>query len=121
MNKICLSSRDELLIIDLDKVAFFKANGNYTELSYMTGQKVMMSLGLAKAEELIKKSLPKENPSSFVKLGRSIIINEKFLTHISTLKQKVILSDGGDLSYSISIPKQLLRKYKELINKKFNQ
>lgn len=121
MTKVCLSSRDELLIIDLDKVAFFSANGNYTELTYMTGQKVMMSLGLSKVEELIKRSMPKEIPSTFVKLGRSVIVNERYLTHISTLKQKVILSDGGDLSYSISIPKQLLKKYKELISNKYNQ
>ena len=121
MTKICLSSRDELLIIDLEKVAFFSANGNYTELTYMSGQKIMMSLGLSKVEDLIRKSLPKDMQSTFVKLGRSIIINEKYLTHISTLKQKVILSDGGELSYNIAIPKQLLKKYKELINNKFNK
>ena len=34
MAKLCLNSRDELLFLDLDKIAFFKANGNYTNITY---------------------------------------------------------------------------------------
>ena len=37
MKKVCINTRDELLIIDLDRVAFFQANGNYTRLTYISG------------------------------------------------------------------------------------
>lgn len=120
MAKICLNTRDEMLIIDLDKIAFFQANGNYTELTYIEGQKLMLSLGLSKVEEYIKKILPVDRPSPFIRLGRSLIINQRFLYSINTLKQKLILSDCANHTYILSISKNLLRTYKEIMSIKYS-
>ncbi|MCM1142287.1 MAG: LytTR family transcriptional regulator DNA-binding domain-containing protein [Muribaculum sp.] len=116
MYKLCLNSRDELLIINLEKIAYFQANGNYTHLNYIEGEKHLLTIGLSKVEEYIRKTWPKEKPSPFIRLGRSLIINQSFLSEISVLKQKVILSDCGSHSYSLSVPKPLLKEYKEIIN-----
>ena len=116
MYKLCLNSRDELLIINLEKIAFFQANGNYTHLNYMEGETHLLTIGLSKVEDIIRKSWPKGKPSPFIRLGRSLIINQAFLSEISVLKQKVVLSDCGSHSYSISVPKPLLKEYKEKIN-----
>lgn len=115
MYKLCINSRDELLIIDLEKVAFFQANGNYTYLNYIMGKPQLMTIGLSKIEEYIRMTWSKEKPSPFVRLGRSLIINQSFLSEISVLKQKIILSDRGEHSYSLSVPKPLLKEYKEKI------
>ncbi|OKY98576.1 MAG: hypothetical protein BHV67_05510 [Bacteroidales bacterium 43_36] len=116
MYKLCLNSRDELLIIDLEKVAFFQANGNYTALNYISGDTHLLTTGLSKVEEYIRMTWPKDNPSPFVRLGRSLIINQSFLSGISVLKQKLTLSDRNGHSYSLSVPKPLLKEYKERIN-----
>lgn len=116
MQKLCLNSRDELVIINLEKVAFLQANGNYTHFVYMEGQKTMVSLGLSKVEEYLRKALPKDQPCTFVRMGRSLIINPKYLCHISLLKQRIILSDGGKHAYSLTVPKILLKQYKEQIS-----
>lgn len=116
MYKLCLNSRDELLIIDLEKVAFFQANGNYTALNYISGDAHLLTTGLSKVEEYIRMTWPKDNPSPFVRLGRSLIINQSFLSGISVLKQKLTLSDRNGHSYSLSVPKPLLKEYKERIN-----
>jgi len=116
MYKLCLNSRDELLIINLEKIAFFQANGNYTHLNYIGGETHLLTIGLSKVEEYIRKTWPKVNPSPFVRLGRSLIINQTFLSEISILKQRLTLSDCEAHSYSLNVPKPLLKSYKENIN-----
>lgn len=116
MYKLCLNSRDELIIINLVKIAFFQANGNYTHLCYIDGETHLLTIGLSKVEEFIRKTWPKVMPSPFVRLGRSLIINQTFLSEISVLRQKLTLSDNEGHSYSLSVPKPLLKEYKEKIN-----
>ena len=121
MYKLCLNSRDELLIIDLQKIAFFQANGNYTHLNYISGDSHLVTLGLSKVEEYIRMSWPKDVPSPFVRLGRSLIINQSFLSEISILKQKVTLSDNNGKLYSLNVPKPLIKEYKEKINQLYRR
>lgn len=116
MYKLCLNSRDELIIIDLEKIAFFQANGNYTHLKYIQGETHLLSIGLSKVEEYIRMTWPKDKPSPFIRLGRSLIINQSYLSEISVLKQKLTLSDRGTNSYTLSVSKPLLKEYKERIN-----
>lgn len=120
MAKFCLNTRDEMLIIDLDKIAFFQANGNYTELTYIEGQKQMLTLGLSKVEEYIKRILPADKPSSFIRIGRSLIINQRYLYSINTLRQKLILSDCANHTYILSVSKTLLKAYKEIMSKRYS-
>lgn len=126
MNKLLLNSRDELLILSLDKVAFMRADGNYTEVYYMEGQKMVVSLGLSKLEQLVKQVSDVSRVAKFVRLGRSLIINQSYLVSVSVAKQKIVLSDLGKNLFSLSIPKTLAKQYKEHLNgaattKKINQ
>lgn len=116
MYKLCLNTRDELLIIDLSKIAYFQANGNYTVLQYIGGIKQLVTIGISKVEEAIRITWPKENPSPFVRLGRSLIINQSFLTGISLAKQKITLSDFGTNTCSVIVPKPVLKEYKTRIH-----
>ena len=79
MYKLCLNSRDELLIIDLEKIAYFQANGNYTHLNYIAGETHLLTVGLSKVEEFIRGTWPKDRPSPFVRLGRSLIVNQTYI------------------------------------------
>ena len=116
MHKLCLNSRDQLLIIDLGKVAYFQANGNYTKMTYIGGVSHLLSIGLTKVEAYVRQSWPKDIGSPFIRLGRSLIINQSYLIEINVLRQRIILSDRGEHSYALAISKPLLKKYKENIN-----
>lgn len=116
MYKLCLNSRDELLIIPLEKVAYFKANGNYTELCYIKGDTNLLTMGISKIEEFIRRSVPADKPSPFIRLGRSLIINQNYLAEISVLRQKIKLSDREGSSHELTVPKPLLKEYKEKIH-----
>lgn len=107
MKKVCINTRDELLIIDLDRVAFFQANGNYTRLTYISGHALTLNTGLSGVEKILSAALPK-GATMFLRLGRSLIINQTFLSNINVLKQYVTLSDLESHHFKLSVPKALL-------------
>ena len=119
MLKLCINSRDELFVLDLDKVAYIQASGNYSRIVYIGGMQMMKTLGLSKLEGMIKMIVPKDRRSPFVRLGRSLLVNQTYLTHINVLKQRLTLSDNQEHSYVLDVPKALLKAYKDLIRKSF--
>ena len=119
MLKLCINSRDELFVLDLDKVAYIQASGNYSRIVYIGGMQMMITLGLSKLEGMIKMIGPKDRRSPFVRLGRSLLVNQTYLTHINVLKQRLTLSDNQEHSYVLDVPKALLKAYKDLIRKSF--
>uniref|UniRef100_UPI0040287B3C LytTR family transcriptional regulator DNA-binding domain-containing protein n=1 Tax=Candidatus Limisoma sp. TaxID=3076476 RepID=UPI0040287B3C len=119
MLKLCINSRDELFVLDLDKVAYIQASGNYSRIVYIGGMQMMITLGLSKLEEMIKMIVPKDRRIPFVRLGRSLLVNQTYLTHINVLKQRLTLSDNQEHSYVLDVPKALLKAYKDLIRKSF--
>lgn len=121
MYKLCLNTRDELLIIDLAKIAFFQANGNYTHMQYIKGETHLLTIGISKVEEFIRQVWPADQPSPFIRLGRSLLINQTYLTEINILKQRITLSDRETNSYTLAVPKPLLKQYKELIYDNFKK
>lgn len=121
MNIICINTRDELNLIDLDLVACINASGNYSNVMYIDGNKLLVSVGLSLFEIIIKDSVLKQQlPNTFVRLGRSVIINNRYLSQINILKQKLTLSDRGTHAYQLTVPKNLLKNYKELIRKSYS-
>ncbi len=115
MLKLCINSRDEMSVFDLDKVAYIQAGGNYSHIVYIAGSKTMITLGLSKLEEMVKMVTPKGTRSSFVRLGRSLIINQDYLSNINLLKQRLTLSDNQGHTHIIAVPKVLLKAYKDLL------
>lgn len=120
MNIICINTRDELNLIDLDLVACIHASGNYSNIMYIDGNKIMVSVGLSQFETIIKDAINKQRmANTFVRLGRSVIVNNRYLSQINILKQKLTLSDRGTHAYQLTVPKSLLKNYKELIRKSY--
>lgn len=121
MNIICINNRDELNLIDLDLVACINANGNYSNVMYIDGNKMMVSVGLSQFESIIKDAVVKTKAiNTFVRLGRSVIVNNRYLSQINILKQKLTLSDRGTHAYQLTVPKNLLKSYKELIRRSYS-
>lgn len=110
MAKLYFDSRDELTCIDSDLVAVVQANGNYSRVVYITKREIVLTQGISKMEEILK--MYNSNSNRFIRLGRSIIVNHSFLQKIDVLKQQLVLSDGDKNEIRITIPKQILKTYK---------
>ena len=117
MKKICLNNRDEMIMLFVDNIAYIMANGNYTKICYIGGMTTVLSFGISKVETLVSASYADGEVSPFVRLGRSVIINQWFLYDINVLKQHLVLSDCMKNTITLKLPKPLLKKYKDLVSK----
>lgn len=117
MKKICLNNRDEMIMLFVDNIAYIMADGNYTKICYIGGMTTVLSFGIFKVETLVSASYADGEVSPFVRLGRSVIINQWFLYDINVLKQHLVLSDCIKNTITLKLPKPLLKKYKELVSK----
>lgn len=106
-----INSRDELLRIDISKIVYFEADGNYTNIILMNGLKGVVCINLAKMQELLTSNM-KQKASIFMRLGKKYIINHTYVYRISVLKQKLVLSDGCNFIFSLSISREALKKLK---------
>ena len=122
MKKICINSRDELVIVDLDLVVCIKAAGNYSTFIYADGRELTLTLGLARVEELLSSYFEKRStPSGMVRLGRSCIINQSYLSKIDKLRSQITLSSNTGKELRIGAPKKILREYKDLVDQYFEK
>ncbi len=116
MSKLFFNTRDDLVCIDSDLIAAVKADGNYTKVFYINGKLIHLNTGITKMEEILKAIPSKTN--KFIRLGRSYIINHAFLFRIEPLKQQLILSDGNKYDLKVHMSKQVLKSYKEALEKR---
>ena len=120
MPRFCYYQRDELTIVDLDRLALAKAEGNYTIFFYIGGEKATITTGISHVEALIRQGYAVAGtPSPFVRLGRSCIINENYLSKIDNVKQQIVLSDFVKRHIIVKVSKPVIRAYKEAIRSAF--
>ncbi|MBO4306988.1 MAG: LytTR family transcriptional regulator DNA-binding domain-containing protein [Bacteroidales bacterium] len=115
MNKkyLLLNSRDELYRIDISRIVYFEADGNYTRIVLSNNTKGVVGMNLAQMQRVLNDSL-KESAVIFARVGKKHIININYIYCIAVLRQQLILSDGGNFSFQLDVSKEALKKLKEL-------
>lgn len=108
-----LNSRNELLRIDVSKVVYFEADGNYTNIILMNKLKDVVCVNLGQIQKMLTERL-KENAMFFARIGRKYIINHTFVYKINISKQRLILSDGNSFVFQIEVSKETLKRLKDL-------
>lgn len=108
-----LNSRDEFLRIDVSKIVYFEADGNYTNIILVNKLKGIVSMNLGHTQEVLVNSLG-ENARMFARIGKKYIINHRFVYQISPLNQRLVLSDGENFAFQLQVSKEALKKLKEL-------
>lgn len=111
---IYLSTRDELYRLDISRIVYLEADGNYTRIFMKNGLVVMLCTGLAKMNELIKARFPADT-YKFVRIGKKYIVNLAFFFSLNTLKQKLVLSDQSSFSVTLDISKEALKSLKDYL------
>jgi DNA-binding LytR/AlgR family response regulator len=109
-----LNSRDDLLRIDMAEIAFFEADGNYTNIMMTNKMKCTVGMSLGKMENVLSERL-KGKVMYFARIGKRYIINLNMVFQINVLKHRLILSDFHQCAYSLDISKDALKKLKELM------
>ena len=116
MEYIFLNSRDELLRIDVSRIVYFEADGNYTNIYLCNKLKGTVCMNLARMQEALTAQL-KEKATRFARVGKSYIINLNYVYSIQMLKQRLVLSDQSSFAFQISVSKEALKSLRDLFLK----
>lgn len=108
-----LNSRDEFLRIDVSKIVYFEADGNYTNIILSNRLKGVVCMNLARMQKMLTDRL-KEQASIFIRVGKKYIINRVHVCQINILRQSLLLSDGENFAFQLNISRDALKKLKEL-------
>ena len=106
-----LNSRDEFYRIEVSKIVYFEADGNYTHIMLTNRMRGTVCMNLSKMQEILNSTLS-DRAARFARVGKSHIINLNYVYHIAILRQKLELSDGENFNYSLSISKEALKGLK---------
>ncbi len=115
--KLLFNSRDELVAIDFDNVAVVQADGNYSRVVFINKHEINLAIGINKLADMLAKA--KFDKAFFVKIGRSLLINQAFLERIDLQKQQITLTDRGISAIRISVTKNVLKSYKNFVCENF--
>ncbi len=111
--KLLFNSRDELVAIDFNNVAVVQADGNYTKVVFINKHAINLSMGINKLADMLKQA--KFDNAFFVKIGRSLLVNQAFLQRIDLQKQQITLSDDNSSIIRLNVSKQVLKAYKSFV------
>ena len=124
MEWLRISTSTELVRVATDEIVYVRADGNYSDLVLTNGQRRKMTFQLHFFDEVFQQL----QNNMFVRVGRSLIVNKRYIYVINLTEQQLILS-GGDLKepivfdgqskadspQNISLAREGLRQLKELL------
>lgn len=91
--KLLITSRDCVEVVNLDKVVYLKADGNYTDFYFSDGKVRSHLSTLSVFEEAITARYAVAGiPSPFFRMGRSYFVNASFIASVN-LARNILLFD----------------------------
>ncbi len=108
-----LNSRDEFFRVDITKIVYFESDGNYTNIILNNKMKTTICINLAQMQEILNQNL-QDRAGMFARIGKRHIVNLTYVYQIAILRQRLVLSDGENFEYQISVSKDALKKLRDM-------
>ena len=108
-----LNSRDELFRVDITKIVYFEADGNYTKFVMCNGLGGVLCMNLTQMKTVLSERLG-DVATMFARIGKRHIINLMYVFQVAILRQRLVLSDGSSFSYQLALSKEALRSLRDL-------
>ena len=117
---LTLSNTNELFRIAADSLVCVISDGNYSDIRTRDGDTRTVTVQLGIIEELIHRQF-KSNENECVRIGKSLIVNLRFVYLINPTKKQIILSDNHTFKFSLEASKEALRQLKDYFEKHSEQ
>jgi DNA-binding LytR/AlgR family response regulator len=111
---IYLNSRDEFLRIDISRIVYFEADGNYTRIVLSNGLVGMVCMSLTKMEQYVG-PLVKKKGITLARIGKRFIINLSYVYKINILQQELVLSDQRFFSFTLNLSRDALKNLRDVM------
>ncbi len=120
MNELLvISTSIDFIRIPYDELLFVDAEGNYSTLTTIGDERLLVNMQLGQIEQMLVEQLPAFS-HHFVRIGKSLIANLQYIRYVNIPKQKLSLYDKNGRKYQLKASKEALRKLKEYLEKGFN-
>ncbi len=114
MRPLILTSQNELIRIQPQRIVYISADRNYTTMILCDKTKEVFSFNLSRFQELIVGQL-NEEAQTFIRIGKSLIINRNYVYKININRQQLVLSDQSfNQAFSLEASKEALKQLKQL-------
>lgn len=100
IKRIKVTTRTGTMFINPANILYCKADGNYTNI-YSGGKEVLCSMNIGRIREMLPFN-------TFIRLGRSLILNIEHITLLDRKHSLVTLANQGDV-VSVNVPKLHLK------------
>lgn len=114
--RILFNCRDELLRMEVGKIVYFEADGNYTHIVSVNKLKATIAASLAKTEQVLTAQLGAD-AALFMRVGKRFIVNVSYIYSINLARQHLVLSDQTHFAFQLPVSKDALKRMKELMVK----
>lgn len=111
---IYFNSRDKLIRLDVQKIAFFEGDGNYTYMVTANKQRVCITMNLAHTEDALAVQMG-EKAKEFMRIGKRFIVNMNYIFQVDIQKQILMLSDCEHFIFQLPVSKDALKAVKEIV------
>ncbi len=113
---LLISTPLEMVRIQEESILYIDSEGNYSNIYVVGGEKFFVSYQLGQIEEMIDQQLC-SSLKTLVRIGRTKIVNLRYLCYIHTTKQVLSLLDPSGKKYDLSASKDALIMLKKAIEK----
>ena len=117
--KLLIHTVNEAYSFQPDQVICIEADGNYCNLHLSNGNEYLLSFQLGQVESIIKEQLSYTN-HSFVRVGKSLIVNMDELICVNITKQTLEMNQPSGEKLLFNASREALKKLMNLliVNKK---
>lgn len=121
MKYLVLANSNELVRVSPDRIVCISSDGNYSTMTLTSNEEHLFSFNLGTFERIIEQQLNSE-AQTFIRLGKSLIINSRYIYYVNASKQQIILSDKAfPHRFTLSASKEALRALKAVLEKSINK
>ena len=109
---IVLINSNEIVRVSPDRIVYILSEGNYSTMTLVDKEEHVFSFNLAAFEKIIEQQLGTD-AQTFIRLGKSLIINGRYIYYVNVSKQQIVLSDSNfPNKFTLSASKEALKALK---------
>ena len=113
MEWLRISTSTEMVRVATDEIVYVCADGNYSDLVLTNGKSRKMTFQLHFFDEVFQQL----QNNMFVRVGRSLIVNKRYI-HVINLTEQILIFSGQQINGDIrpvNVSREALRQLKELL------
>ena len=113
MEWLRISTSTELVRVATDEIVYVRADGNYSDLMLTNGKSRKMTFQLHFFDEVFQQL----QNNMFVRVGRSLIVNKRYI-HVINLTEQILIFSGQQIKSDIkpvNVSREALKQLKELL------